>query len=78
MGSSEDQSHLLFQSESLPHAAVSRASSRPFSAASGGAAGLNAALAAQERGLRALVLALGLYMPPYLADWYRMAARLIG
>ena len=26
----------------------------------------------------ALVLALGLYMPPYLADWYRMAARLIG
>jgi hydrogenase-4 component F len=26
----------------------------------------------------ALVLALGLYMPPYLANWYRMAARLIG
>jgi hydrogenase-4 component F len=26
----------------------------------------------------ALVLALGLYMPPYLADWYRMAAKLIG
>ena len=26
----------------------------------------------------ALVLALGLYMPPYLADWYRQAARLIG
>jgi hydrogenase-4 component F len=26
----------------------------------------------------ALVLALGLYMPPSLANWYRMAARLIG
>jgi hydrogenase-4 component F len=26
----------------------------------------------------ALVLMLGLYMPPYLANWYRMAARLIG
>ena len=26
----------------------------------------------------AIVLALGLYMPPYLADWYRQAARLIG
>ncbi len=26
----------------------------------------------------ALVLALGLYMPPYLAIWYRQAARLIG
>jgi hydrogenase-4 component F len=26
----------------------------------------------------ALVLALGLYVPPYLADWYRQAARLIG
>ena len=26
----------------------------------------------------ALVLVLGLYMPPYLADWYREAARLIG
>jgi hydrogenase-4 component F len=26
----------------------------------------------------ALVLALGLYMPPYLANWYRMAAKLIG
>ncbi len=26
----------------------------------------------------ALVLALGLYVPPYLADWYRPAARLIG
>jgi len=26
----------------------------------------------------ALVLSLGLYMPPYLADWYRQAARLIG
>jgi hydrogenase-4 component F len=26
----------------------------------------------------ALVLVLGLYMPPYLADWYRQAARLIG
>ena len=26
----------------------------------------------------ALVLTLGLYMPPYLADWYRQAARLIG
>ncbi|HUN70062.1 MAG TPA: hydrogenase 4 subunit F [Burkholderiales bacterium] len=26
----------------------------------------------------ALVLLLGLYMPPYLANWYRMAARLIG
>jgi hydrogenase-4 component F len=25
-----------------------------------------------------LVLCLGLYMPPYLADWYRQAARLIG
>jgi len=24
------------------------------------------------------VLALGLYVPPYLADWYRAAARLIG
>jgi hydrogenase-4 component F len=26
----------------------------------------------------ALVLMLGLYMPPYLANWYRLAARLIG
>ncbi len=26
----------------------------------------------------AIVLALGLYIPPYLADWYRAAARLIG
>lgn len=26
----------------------------------------------------AAVLALGLYIPPYLADWYRQAARLIG
>jgi hydrogenase-4 component F len=26
----------------------------------------------------ALVLLLGLYIPPYLADWYRLAARLIG
>ena len=26
----------------------------------------------------ALVLILGLYMPRYLADWYRMAAKLIG
>jgi len=26
----------------------------------------------------ALVLVLGLYMPPYLAAWYRQAARLIG
>jgi len=26
----------------------------------------------------ALVLMLGLYIPPYLADWYRLAARLIG
>jgi hydrogenase-4 component F len=26
----------------------------------------------------ALVLVLGLYIPPYLADWYRAAARLIG
>lgn len=26
----------------------------------------------------AIVLILGLYMPPYLADWYRQAARLIG
>ncbi len=26
----------------------------------------------------ALVLMLGLYIPPYLADWYRQAARLIG
>jgi hydrogenase-4 component F len=26
----------------------------------------------------ALVLMLGLYIPPYLADWYRAAARLIG
>ena len=25
-----------------------------------------------------LVLVLGLYVPPYLADWYRAAARLIG
>ena len=25
-----------------------------------------------------LVLMLGLYVPPYLADWYRAAARLIG
>jgi hydrogenase-4 component F len=25
-----------------------------------------------------LVLALGLYIPPYLAEWYRAAARLIG
>jgi formate hydrogenlyase subunit 3/multisubunit Na+/H+ antiporter MnhD subunit len=26
----------------------------------------------------ALVLLLGLYIPPYLADWYRRAAQLIG
>src|SRR6185437_7632752 len=26
----------------------------------------------------AIVLLLGLYIPPYLADWYRAAARLIG
>jgi hydrogenase-4 component F len=26
----------------------------------------------------AIVLMLGLYIPPYLADWYRQAARLIG
>jgi len=26
----------------------------------------------------ALVLLLGLYIPPYLAEWYRQAARLIG
>jgi hydrogenase-4 component F len=26
----------------------------------------------------AIVLLLGLYVPPYLADWYREAARLIG
>jgi hydrogenase-4 component F len=26
----------------------------------------------------ALVLMLGLYVPPYLADWYREAALLIG
>jgi hydrogenase-4 component F len=26
----------------------------------------------------ALVLMLGLFIPPYLADWYRAAARLIG
>jgi len=26
----------------------------------------------------AIVLALGVYVPPYLADWYRAAARLIG
>jgi len=26
----------------------------------------------------AMVLLLGLYMPPFLADWYRQAARLIG
>ena len=26
----------------------------------------------------AIVLALGIYVPPYLADWYRAAARLIG
>jgi hydrogenase-4 component F len=26
----------------------------------------------------AIVLMLGLYVPPYLADWYRAAARLIG
>jgi hydrogenase-4 component F len=26
----------------------------------------------------ALVFLLGLYVPPYLADWYREAARLIG
>ncbi len=26
----------------------------------------------------ALVLMLGLYIPPYLADWYRQAAQLIG
>jgi hydrogenase-4 component F len=25
-----------------------------------------------------LVLLLGLYIPPYLADWYRQAAALIG
>jgi hydrogenase-4 component F len=26
----------------------------------------------------AIVLALGFYIPPYLADWYRVAAKLIG
>ena len=26
----------------------------------------------------ALVLLLGLYIPPYLAEWYRAAARMIG
>jgi len=26
----------------------------------------------------AIVLMLGLYIPPYLVDWYRQAARLIG
>jgi hydrogenase-4 component F len=26
----------------------------------------------------AIVLGLGIYVPPYLADWYRAAARLIG
>jgi len=26
----------------------------------------------------AIVLLLGLYVPPYLADWYREAAQLIG
>jgi hydrogenase-4 component F len=26
----------------------------------------------------AIVLMLGIYVPPYLADWYRAAARLIG
>jgi len=26
----------------------------------------------------AIVLMLGLWIPPYLADWYRQAARLIG
>jgi hypothetical protein len=26
----------------------------------------------------AIVLLLGLYIPPYLADWYRQAAALIG
>jgi hydrogenase-4 component F len=26
----------------------------------------------------AIVLLLGIYIPPYLADWYRTAARLIG
>jgi hydrogenase-4 component F len=26
----------------------------------------------------AIVLLLGLYVPPYLADWYRRAAQLIG
>ncbi len=25
-----------------------------------------------------IVLLLGLYIPPYLADWYRAAARMIG
>jgi hydrogenase-4 component F len=25
-----------------------------------------------------LVLMLGVYMPPYLADWYRQAAALLG
>jgi hydrogenase-4 component F len=25
-----------------------------------------------------IVLLLGLYVPPYLADWYRAAARMIG
>jgi len=24
------------------------------------------------------VLALGIYIPPYLADWYRAAARMLG
>jgi hydrogenase-4 component F len=26
----------------------------------------------------AIVLALGIYIPPYLADWYRVAARMLG
>jgi len=26
----------------------------------------------------AIVLLLGIYIPPYLADWYRAAAQLIG
>jgi len=25
-----------------------------------------------------IVLVLGLYIPPYLADWYRAAARMLG
>ena len=32
----------------------------------------------KKRGRLAIVLMLGLWIPPFLADWYRQAAKLIG